>query len=76
MFSEQVQSSRATQKEATRNKVLDTAYALFVSVGYADTNVRAIAQKANVSVGTVMNVGSKQSLLIQTIGHRITVMHD
>ena len=76
MFSEQVQSSRATQKEATCNKVLDTAYALFVSVGYADTNVRAIAQKANVSVGTVMNVGSKQSLLIQTIGHRITVMHD
>lgn len=76
MFSEQVQSSRATQKEATRNKVLDTAYVLFVSVGYADTNVRAIAQKANVSVGTVMNVGSKQSLLIQTIGHRITVMHD
>ena len=52
VFSEQVQSDRATQKQTTRNKVLDAAYALFASAGYADTNVRAIAQKANVSVGT------------------------
>lgn len=76
MFNEQIQSTRAAQKEATRTKVLDTAYDLFVSRGYADANVRAIAREANVSVGTVMNVGDKQSLLIQTIGHRIAVMHD
>lgn len=76
MFNEQTQSTRAAQKEATRTKVLDTAYDLFVSRGYAEANVRAIAREANVSVGTVMNVGDKQSLLIQTIGRRIAVMHD
>lgn len=76
MFNEQIQSTRAAQKEATRTKVLDTAYDLFVSRGYAEANVRAIARETNVSVGTVMNVGDKQSLLIQTIWHRIAVMHD
>lgn len=76
MFSEQVQPTRVAQKEATRKKVLETAYDLFVSRGYAATNIRTIAQKANVSVGTIMNVGDKQSLLIKTIGHKITVMHD
>lgn len=76
MFSEQVQPTRVAQKEATRKKVLETAYDLFVSRGYAATNIRTIAQQANVSVGTIMNVGDKQSLLIKTIGHKITVMHD
>jgi AcrR family transcriptional regulator len=56
--------SRALQKEATRQAVLDAAREEFERVGFDAANVRAIAARAGVSVGTVMHhAGEKRDLL-------------
>ncbi|WP_165242695.1 TetR/AcrR family transcriptional regulator [Corynebacterium lizhenjunii] len=75
MFTEPVHSRREVQKQATRETVLSTAYQLFRTQGFADTSIRAIAASANVSVGTVMGVGDKRTLLIETVGEQISAMH-
>ncbi|WP_293777821.1 TetR/AcrR family transcriptional regulator, partial [uncultured Corynebacterium sp.] len=66
MFTEHVHTSRAATKSGTHSKVLATAYDLFLTQGYATTSIRTIASEAGVSVGTVMGVGDKQTLLIRT----------
>jgi AcrR family transcriptional regulator len=46
-------TQRKARKEATRSRVIEAARALFEEVGYQETPVRAIAQRAGVSVGGV-----------------------
>lgn len=46
-------TQRKARKEATRGRVIDAARELFEEVGYQETPVRAIAQRAGVSVGGV-----------------------
>lgn len=65
-------SVRERQKQATRTKVLDAARDLFDEVGYEDTTIRAIAQKAGVSVGSVFTTfTSKADVLGQIMAERI-----
>ena len=44
---------RDAQREASRQRVLDAAHALFAEFGYASTTVRMIADRAGLSVGGV-----------------------
>jgi AcrR family transcriptional regulator len=44
---------RDIQKQATREKVVDAARQLFEEVGYEETTIRMVAERAGVSVGSV-----------------------
>lgn len=62
--SKQKSGVRATQKEATRQAVLEAARAEFERVGFEAANLRAIAASAGVSAGTVLHhYGDKRELL-------------
>ncbi|WP_330242069.1 TetR/AcrR family transcriptional regulator [Streptomyces sp. NBC_00525] len=63
MFGEQVQSTRAVQKRQTAARIVEAAAQLFTELGFQRTTVRRIAAEAGVSVGAVMAVGDKESLL-------------
>lgn len=64
-------SVREQKKQATRAKVLDAARDLFDQVGYEETTIRAIAQKAGVSVGSVFTTfSSKAEVLGQVMSER------
>lgn len=76
MFTEQVQSTRAAQRERTRASVLVAAQRLFVEQGFRATTVRQIATAAGVSVGTVMAVGDKDALLVAVFDRRIRAVHE
>ncbi len=57
-------TGRALQKETTRKAVLEAAKEEFERVGFDAANVRTIAARAGVSVGTVMHhAGEKRDLL-------------
>jgi AcrR family transcriptional regulator len=63
---------RQTQKEATRNRVLDAARELFDSEGYEGTTIREIAGLAGVSVGSVFTTfASKGEILSQVMQDRL-----
>ena len=56
--------SRASQKAATRARILDAARALLESSGYEASNIRAVAAEAGVSTGAVLqHFQDKQDLL-------------
>jgi AcrR family transcriptional regulator len=74
MFSEPVQS-RSDQKAATRSKVLATAEQHFRDNGFDATTIRGIAADAEVSVGTVMAVGDKETLLVTVFDEWIAAVH-
>ncbi len=76
MFTEQVQSGREAQRDATRARVLAAAEELFSSQGFADTSIRQIAARAGVSVGTVMAAGDKGALLVGIFDGWIAAVHD
>ncbi|MEU2023633.1 TetR/AcrR family transcriptional regulator [Streptomyces sp. NPDC016469] len=63
MFGEHVHSTRAEQKRRTAARVVQAAAQLFRERGFQSTTVRQIAGRAGVSVGAVMAVGDKESLL-------------
>lgn len=66
---------REQQKQATRARVLDAARDLFDSDGYEETTIRAIAQKAGVSVGSVFTTfSSKAQILGQIMMERIEAL--
>ncbi|GAA2072136.1 hypothetical protein GCM10009840_00920 [Pseudolysinimonas kribbensis] len=57
-------SWRAQQAAATRERIAETARALFASSGYATTSIDRIAQEAGVAVRTVYAAyGSKREIL-------------
>jgi len=65
-------SVREDQKLATRRRVLDAARDLFDEIGYEDATIRAIAQKAGVSVGSVFTTfASKDDILSQVMLDRL-----
>ena len=65
-------SVRATQKQGTRRKVLEAARDLFNEIGYDETTIRAIAERAGVSVGSVFTTfASKSDVLSQVMDDRV-----
>lgn len=65
-------TSRQTQKEATRRRVMDAARELFDSQGYQGTTIREIARSAGVSVGSVFTTfASKYDVLSQVMQDRL-----
>jgi len=67
--------TRAQQRDATRVRVLDTAAALFRERGFDGTTIREIAARSGMSAGSVMAVGDKDSLLVQTFDTVIADAH-
>jgi len=66
---------REEQKRATRAKVLDAARDLFDHTGFEETTVRAIAEKAGVSVGSVFTTfTSKADILGQVMAERTAAL--
>lgn len=67
--------TRSAAGRATTDLVLRAAGSLFFTRGYTETTVRDIAASAGVSVGRVMSVGDKDSLLVATFDDRIRTIH-
>jgi len=68
---------RHTQKAATRERVVTAARDLFHEVGYEETTIRAIAEKAGVSVGSVFTTfNSKADVLSQVMADRVPALQD
>lgn len=67
--------NRLVQRHATSEKVLRTTSRLFREQGFADTTIRDIAAASGVSVGTVMSVGNKESLLVSSFDQLIGSIH-
>ena len=69
-------SVRKSQKEATRQRVLDAARDLFETQGYEETTVREIARIAEVSVGSVFTTFvSKGDILSQVMADRLDALY-
>jgi AcrR family transcriptional regulator len=63
---------RDEQKQATREKVLEAARDLFNETGYEETTIRAIAERAGVSVGSVFTTfASKAEVLSHVMDRRL-----
>ena len=63
---------RDDQKQATRERVLEAARDLFNEVGYDETTIRAIAERAGVSVGSVFTTfASKAEVLSHVMDSRL-----
>ncbi|MES2896220.1 TetR/AcrR family transcriptional regulator [Phenylobacterium sp. LH3H17] len=68
--------ARKSQKEATRQRVLDAARDLFETRGYEETTVREIARHAEVSVGSVFTTfSSKGDILSQVMADRLDALY-
>lgn len=68
--------ARASQREATRNRVLNAARELFDTCGYQGTTVREIARHAGVSVGSVFTTfASKGEILSQVMQDRLEPLY-
>lgn len=69
-------SVRETQKQGTRRKVLEAARDLFNEIGYDETTIRAIAERAGVSVGSVFTTfASKADVLSQVMDDRVDALY-
>src|ERR1700761_8039970 len=65
-------NSRTIQKEATRNRVIEAARAIFDTRGYEGATIREIASHAGVSVGSVFTTfPSKYEVLSQVMQDRL-----
>ncbi|HEY8614979.1 TetR/AcrR family transcriptional regulator [Phenylobacterium sp.] len=71
-----VSGARRTQREATRNRVLNAARELFETQGYEGTTIREIARHAGVSVGSVFTTfASKGEILSQVMQDRLEPLY-
>jgi AcrR family transcriptional regulator len=69
-------SVRKSQKEATRQRVLDAARELFEAKGFEAATVREIAKLADVSVGSVFTTfASKGDILSQVMADRLDALY-
>lgn len=66
---------RGDRRQETVAKVLGTAGRLFRERGFAGTTVRDIAAASDVSVGTVISVGDKETLLVASFDQLIAAIH-
>lgn len=66
---------RENQKLETRRKVLTAARDLFNEIGYEETTIRAVAERAGVSVGSVFTTfASKAEVLSQVMDDRVEAL--
>lgn len=68
-------STREQLRQATQQRIIDTAGQLFRERGFAETTIREIAETSGVSVGRVMVVGDKNDLLIHVFDDMIAAEH-
>ena len=67
---------RETQKLETRRRVLEAARDLFNEIGYEETTIRAVAERAGVSVGSVFTTfASKADVLSQVMDDRVEALY-
>jgi AcrR family transcriptional regulator len=67
---------REAQKLETRRKVLAAARDLFNEIGYEETTIRAVAERAGVSVGSVFTTfASKADVLSQVMDDRVEALY-
>jgi AcrR family transcriptional regulator len=67
--------ARQERKEATRARVLHAARDLFDEIGYDETTIRMVAQRAGVSVGSVFTTfAGKAELLSQVMADRVETL--
>ncbi|MBO1901880.1 TetR/AcrR family transcriptional regulator [Leucobacter weissii] len=66
---------RDEARERTRARVLDSAAHRFRQDGFDAATIRGIADDAGVSVGSVLAVGDKQSLLVEVFDRGIAELH-
>lgn len=67
---------RETQKLETRRRVLEAARDLFNEIGYEETTIRAVAERAGVSVGSVFTTfASKADVLSQVMDDRVDALY-
>lgn len=76
MLTERVHTDRDRRRVQTRTRIIDTAQRLFMAEGFQATTVRKIAAEAGVSVGSVMAVGDKDSLLLIAFDRWIGAVHE
>lgn len=68
--------ARASQREATRGRVIDAARELFDTHGYQGTTIREIARNAGVAVGSVFTTfASKGEILSEVMQSRIEPLY-
>lgn len=75
MFTEPVQSGRLRRRENTRARIIDTAQQQFVDHGFEGATIRGIAAATGVSLGSVMSVGDKDTLLLISFDRWIGAVH-
>ncbi|MCA9590182.1 MAG: TetR/AcrR family transcriptional regulator [Myxococcales bacterium] len=64
--------SRAEQKQDTRERIRDAAWALFLERGYEETTTKEIAARAGVAAGTVfVHASDKEDLLFLVMHERL-----
>jgi AcrR family transcriptional regulator len=62
------QGARAAAAEATRERILDTAFKLFLARWFDDVTLRTVAAEAGVALQTVVNhFGTKDALFLATV---------
>jgi AcrR family transcriptional regulator len=67
--------ARQERKQATRARVLAAARDLFDEIGYEETTIRMVAQRAEVSVGSVFTTfAGKAELLSHVMGDRVEAL--
>jgi AcrR family transcriptional regulator len=69
-------ASRASKGEQTRAAIVDAALGLFEEVGYDATTMRAIAERAGVSVGNAYYYFDSKDQLIQGFYDRVSIDHE
>jgi len=69
-------TARERSRIQTRERVVRAARELFLAQGFSGTTVRDIADRAGVSVGSVMVVGDKNALLVEVFDTLIAAEHD
>jgi AcrR family transcriptional regulator len=61
------QDARATTSAATRRRIIDAAAALYRERGVPSTSIQAIAERADVARGTVVNHFGSLELLLESV---------
>src|ERR1051325_6330989 len=70
------QPARASQKEATRQRVIEAARELFDTQGYDGATIREIARHAGVAVGSVFTTfASKGEILSEVMSARLAPLY-
>ena len=68
---------REAQKQATRDRVIEAARALFEEVGYEQTTIRMIAEAAGVAIGSVFTTfASKDEVLNHILLERFETLFE